>query len=179
MALGWENEGSNKNIVSLKLVAPQGPTEEFPKFFVKQKNEATGKYEITDTSYGKISGVVKSIRTSHNGKTGKQEVKGFVVCMEDGDDRYYIDATMTNASKDIANHVLANIGERLEISLYLNKNQYPTASVKEGGDFATTHMDFKGLDKDALWDAIKAQEDEVKQAPSEGSDVIEDEDLPF
>lgn len=188
MALGWTGEVSNVNNISLKLVAEAWPTEVQPKLVVKAKNEDTGKYELTEDRYQKISGKVISIRTSHNGKEGLKEVKGFVACLQDGDERYYIDATMTNASKDIANHILASIGQVVSIGLYLNKNQYPTASVKlENGEYAPTHFEFNGLDKDKLWDAIKAQEADTT---ADNSATVEDvadvfdqeseiEDLPF
>jgi len=104
---------------------------------LKEKNEATGKYELTGQAFSSLSGVVKSIKTTHNGKEGMKEVKGFSLFLEDGDERYFIDATMTNASKDLANMALTNIGNKINISVYLNKAGYPSISAKlEDGAYA-------------------------------------------
>lgn len=183
MALGNGNDGAGSSI-SLKLVAQQGDKDvskkiEQPRLVVKEKNEATGKYELTDTKYSQLSGEVVSMRSSHNGKSGKDEVKGFVACIKDGDETYYIDSTMTNASKDLANHLLASIGKVVSISLYVNKNNFPTASVKlADGSFAPTHMPYNALDRDQLWLDIKAQE-ATKDSADASSDEVAVEDLPF
>ena len=154
-----ENSNSWGAFKYLKLVAPQGPTEEFPKFVVQWGKEEN--YELTDESYTKVRGMVDNIKTTHNGKTGKDEVKWFEAIIVDGDESYVIKTTMSNASKDLANHLLAMVWvtDFINISLYLNKNKYPSSSVKlDNEEFAPTSLDFKGLDKNALWESIKGQE---------------------
>lgn len=184
MAL-W-NWGETSNGVNLKLIAVQGSKvkgkEDAPKFGVQEKAE-NGKYETVDT-YTQLSGVVKSISSTETGE-GHDRVRGFKLILQDGDETYYIDSTMTNASKDLANHALASIGKFIKISLYLNKNNYPSASVKLQDDsYAPTEFNFKDLDKDTLWEAIKAQEgakqeeEEVKWAEKQ-EETVDFEDLPF
>lgn len=195
MALGWNGDDNNTTSISLKLVAVTWPVEKTrenePKLVVKAKNESTGYYELTNDKHSQVEWRVVSIRTSHNGKTGRDEVRWFVACLQDGDERYYIDATMTNASKDLANHLLANIWKDVKISLYLNQDKrewkqwdyYPSASVKTpNGEHTPTHLDYKNLDKIKLWDEIKAQEEVTNPVESPDRDTawdIDIEDVPF
>ena len=173
MALKNGNVEENGNSISLKLVAEAWPTKVQPKF-VKKIKTPEGKWELSNESFSEVAGEVVNIKTSHNWKTWMKEVKGFVVILQDGDERYYIDSTMSNASKDLANHLLASIWQRVVVKLYLNKTEYPTASIKlANGDFAPTALDFKGLDKNKLWDMIKAQE------PVKLTEEISVEDIPF
>ena len=156
MLENWWNWTAGKY---LKLVAPQWPTDEFPKFVAKAKNEATWKYELTDESYTKVSWTVESMKTTHNWKEGQAEVKGWSAKLVDWEEVYYLDATMSNASKDLANHLLGNIWSKVNISLYINNNKYPASSVKtDDGEFAPTSLSFKWLDKNELYDKIKGQE---------------------
>ena len=177
MALGNNNEGIKA--INLKLVAKQGDPdtpltkEDAPKFVKKDED-----FNLTNETYTQVKGKINKIKTSHNGKSWQKEVKGFVIEMEDDGEKYYIDSTMSNASKDLANHALANIGKEVVITLYLNKSNYPASVVKTlNGEHTPSHFDFKGLDKNALWDAIKAQEEqEVGTNKEEGFSV---EDIPF
>lgn len=175
MALGNNNNNEFKS-KSLKLLAEAGPTTVKPTLALKKKNEATGKYELSWEVFSNISWVIKGIKTSHNWKTWMKEVKWFVLTLEDWDERYYIDATMTNASKDLANMWLVNIWNNVNISLYLNKNWYPSVSVKlDDWSFAKWKFQYP-LDKDLLWNAIKEQE----YVPQEGSNnEINIEDIRF
>lgn len=171
MALGNGNEGTTSNNIYLKLVAEAGPTTTRPFLEKKTKNEATGKYELTWETFTKIDGTIKNIKSSHNGKTGMKEVKGFSFWLQDGDETYYIDATMTNASKDLANMVLNNIGKKVSLSFYLNKSGYPSVSGKdEAGEYLKGLMAYP-LDKNALWLAIDEQ--------TTKKDEISLEDVPF
>jgi len=170
-----ENSNSTgENYKYVKLVAPQWPTEEFPKFVVQGWKEEN--YALTDETYTKLSWVVSSIKTTHNGKTGKDEVRGFEAVITDGEENVVIKSTMSNASKDLANHLLGNVWKEVKISLYINNNSYPASSVRDaGGEFAPTHLPFKGLDRDELYNEIKGQE---KEAPVK-EESITPEDVPF
>ena len=166
--------GDSANTKFLKLVSEAGPTETLPKFVLKEKNAETGHYDETESTYTKVSGVVEKIRTTHNGKTGQKEVKGFILTLLDWGERYNIDSTVRQASKDIVNVALVNVGQKINISLYLNPKGYPSASIK---DDEGEHSDVKyafdpknPLDTNQLWDDIKAQE------PIWDTDI---EDLPF
>lgn len=181
------NGNNETSGINLKLVAQKWPTEVFPKFAVKVKWE-DWKWEVTEETYTKCWGVVTSMKTTNNGKTGHDEVKWFEATLKDWDDTYIIDSTMSNAAKDLANHLLGSIGKKVNISLYLNSNEYPSASVKlDDGAHAPTALDFKGLDKDELYDKIKDQEapkKEVKEAPKketkkETKEEVSVDDIPF
>jgi hypothetical protein len=149
---GKKNSGSS---ISLKLVAEVWPTKIRPKFVVKDKDT----YQLTDSEYTEISWVLKSIETTNNWKTWIKEVKGFKFVIQDWEERYYVDTTLSNASKDLGNSLLANIGKELVISLYINKTEYPTASVKtKDWNFVETFVPYNELDKEKLWLAIKSQE---------------------
>lgn len=171
MALGNKSKGA----INLKLVAKQGDPdspltkEDAPKFVKKDED-----FNLTNETYTQIKGKINKIKTSHNGKSWQKEVKGFVIEMEDDGEKYYIDSTMSNASKDLANHALANIGKEVVISIYLNKSNYPASVVKTlNGEHTPSHFHYEGLDKNALWDAIKAQEE------SNSEEEITEGDLPF
>lgn len=169
-----KQEETSGSSVNLKLVAEQWPTKEFPKFVVKAKG-ADWTWGLSDESYSKISGTLSFISTTHNGKTGKQEVKGFKFCLVDWEEKIYVDTTLTNASKDLWNHLLANIGKEVLISLYLNWKDYPSASVKyKDWTHTSTSQPFDKLDREKLWLDIKAQE-----AVKEVSSDIDMDAIPF
>ena len=171
MALSNGNEASTSNNIYLKLVAEAWPTTTRPHLEKKAKNEATGKYELTWEKFTKIDWVIKNIKSSHNGKTGMKEVKGFSFWLQDWDETYYIDATMTNASKDLANMVLNNIGKKVSLSFYLNKSGYPSTSWKDETWAYLNGLMAYPLDKNALWNAIDEQT--VKK------DEIDMDSIPF
>ena len=74
---------------------------------------------------------------------------------------YVLDSTITNASKDLLNALLANVGVVLNVALYVNKNNYPASSVKlENGNYAQTKLEFQEASPTKLYEQIKAQEEE-------------------
>jgi len=168
--------GEGGSFAKLKLIAEQWPTQEFPTFTKEVKNEA-GEYVLGD-SFNRITWTVVSIKTTHNGKTGKQEVKGFQVEMKDGDETYVLESTMKHASKELANTALVNIGNVISVSPYLNKAQYPTLSIRlngKDGDWAKGKYEYEELltDLNPLWDDIKAQENTT------ANEAVTLEDCPF
>lgn len=173
MALTNSENTSTGSVKYLKLEAEAGPTSIKPYFVEKIKNE-DGSYGIGTERYTKVSGVIESVRTTHNGKTGIKEVKGFSIKMKDKDETYFIDSTMKNASKDLANMALASIGLEVQFDVYLNKNGYPTSF---GKTLDGTKLDGQlpyPLDGKVLWEEIKKQE--PRKDADEGISVS---DIPF
>lgn len=96
---------------------------------------------------------------------------------------YVVESTITNASKDMLNSLLTQIGKKVSISLYLNKNDYPTACVKDsGGSHVEQKFDFKSLNNTALYEEVKRLEAESDAKAAESDEAnpnIGDEDIPF
>ena len=85
---------------------------------------------------------------------------------------YVVESTITNASKDLLNSLLVNIWETLKVSLYLNKNWYPTSSVKlDNWNYAQTAFEYNKLDMKELFNAIEKN--------TEWSVELDISDIPF
>lgn len=168
----------------LKLIAQTWPTEEKPVFQVKKKNEAWV-YEMLE-KYTEVTWIFKGIRATHNGKTGRDEVRGFSIMLQDEEDenkRVFIEATLTNASKDLANALvgLSYLGERVKIQTYLNKQKYPSMSIKDAEWSRIEGFLKYPLNKDELYKLIQEAEEDLKGDNKEEEKWVEInlEDVPF
>ena len=152
MAL-WNSTENNKTYINLKLVSVPGPCEkqDSPKFYVLWDD-----FQLTDKSYTKIKWKLTWIKSTFTPKKGKMwDIYWFKAFLEDGDEIYVIESTITNASKDILNNLLTSKDKVVEVSVYLNKNWYPTWSIKlEDWNFAPWFMDFKSITPQGLTDGI-------------------------
>ena len=164
----WEG----KTFINLKLVAVAGPIDskaDAPKFVKMDEN-----FKPTNETFTNVSGLLTKIKPTFTAAKGKMgDIYGFKAFLEEGEEVYVIESTITNASKDILNSLIPNIGKKLAISVYTNKNQYPTGSVRdEDGQFVDQVLPFKDLDNVKLHGMIPAEE-----APTNGD--IQPEDIPF
>ena len=175
MALSnWNIQEDNKTFVNLKLKSTVWPTEERPVFVVLGDD-----FKETKETYSKAKGKLLKIKgTFTPAKWRMGDIYGFKAFLEDGDEIYVIESTITNASKDLLNALLVNIGKVLDIWLYLNKNGYPTSSVKlsgnfEDGNWAQTAFEYNQIYIKKLYEKI-----EELNAEKEGEE-IQNEDIPF
>ena len=166
-------EWGGKTFINLKLVSVVWPCEkeDAPKFAVLGAD-----FNETGESHNQVQGKLTKLTPSFTPAKGKMgDIFGFKAFIEDGEEVYVIESTITNASKDLLNSLVANIGEVLKINLYLNKNAYPTASVKlENGDWAKTLLPFNEIDNKKLFDAIPSADAKEEK----GSDISAT-DIPF
>jgi len=167
MALNNGNgEGGNKTFINLKLVATPGPTKDKPTLV-----KLDADFKETDETFTNVSGKLTGLKKTFTAAKGKMgDIYWFKAFIEDGEEVYVIESTITNASKDLLNSLIPNIGEQVKISLYLNKKEYPTASVRGVDDkFVKQALDFKDLDTVALYNAIpegkKEEEIDVDNLP--------------
>jgi hypothetical protein len=150
MAL-W-NTDSNKKYVNLKLVAVAWPVEkvDWPKFVKLWEN-----FEETWESYTRVSWKLTWIKPTFTPKKGKMwDIYWFKAILEDGDEVVVIESTITNASKDLLNWLLASKDKVVEVSLYINKNWYPTSSVRVDWNFSETYLPFNQIDNIKLFNWI-------------------------
>lgn len=174
MLWNWNNE-SNKTYVNLKLVSvpwPISDKNDAPKLVVLWDN-----FQPTDKTFTKIKWKLNWIKSTFTPKKGKMwDIYWFKAFIEDGEEVYVIESTITNASKDLLNSLLSAKDKVVDISLYLNKNWYPTSSTRwEDWDFIAWALDFKSLTPQVLTDAINSTF--VKK--EEVSNEINVEDIPF
>lgn len=170
----WNWTESNKKYINLKLVSVSWPVEnknDAPKFYVLWDD-----FQLTDTAYTKIKWKLTWIKSTFTPKKWKMwDIYGFKAFLEDWDEVYVIESTITNASKDMLNNLINSKDKVVEISLYLNKNNYPASSVKdEAWNFVQWVIDFKSITPQWLTDAINKTF--VKK---EESSEINVEDIPF
>jgi len=161
--------GGNKTFINLKLTATPWETTEKP-MFVKLGED----FAPTGEEYSSVEGKLTKIKATHTpAKWRMGDVYWFKAFLEDWEEIYVIESTITNASKDLLNALLVNLGTKLSISLYLNKNGYPTSSVKlEDWNWAQTAFEFNAIDMPWLYDKI------VELEPKE-EETIEAIDVPF
>ena len=177
---------SKKRYVNLKFVSTVGPCEkdEAPFFVLKDEN-----FTLTDEKFSKVSGKVTKIESSFSPAKGKMgDIYGFTLYIEDSstDDIYAIDSTITNASKGLLNAALANVGKEVSINAYLNKNMYPTTSMRDSdGEFALLAIpDFKSVTTEKLFELIPKEGDNEARQVTPPKRVRDDseiniEDIPF
>lgn len=172
---------TEKTYINLKLIAVVWPVEDIkrdaPKFIKLDKE-----FKPIGETFTKVSGKLSWVKKTFTPKKGKMwDIYWFKAFLDQEDGSVVvIESTITNASKDLLNALLANKGKQIEISLYLNKNKYPTSSVREAGEFVPTYVKFNEIDTIELFNSIekvfvKDEDDEVNQ----GSDDINIEDIPF
>lgn len=174
----WKEEV--KNYTNVKLVSVPWPVtdkKDSPRFAVLWDN-----YELTDKYFTQIKWKVTWIKSTFTPKKWKMWdiywFKVFISDIENPNNVLVIESTITNASKDLLNALINSKDKVVNISLYLNKNGYPTASVKtEDGNFIQWALDFKTLN----WETLKAKVDEVFKSSEQEikSNDINLEDIPF
>lgn len=164
----WNNE-NNKTFINLKLVAEVWPTDIRPLFYKVDSN-----FALTNETFSNVEGKLVKVKWTHTPAKGRMgDIYWFKAFVEDGEFIYVLESTITNASKSLLNSLLPSKDKDVKISLYLNKNGYPTASVKVGEDFAEQFMDYKAIDNIALYDAIE------KFYPTTKEEELTAEDIPF
>lgn len=148
MGLKQDNSpNGDVNRIYINYVTEQWPTDNAPYFEDKKAG-------IKSTN---VRWILKNI---YGAKTiGKHTVKSmtFVILDDDGDE-LHINGSIVQGTKDVFNGLLNNIGNKVSISVYLNKNKYPTGSVRdEKGDFVdNTFFEFNAIDLDGIWAEIEA-----------------------
>ena len=168
------NNTVEKKYTNVKLVAVAWPIEsksDAPKFHVLDEN-----FNLTDTTYTSIKWKLTWIKSTFTPKKWKMwDIYGFKAFIEDWDEVVVIESTITNASKDLLNALINSKDKVIHISLYVNKNWYPTSSVKdEAWAFIPWVMDFKSITPQWLTDAINNTF--VKKEESSEIDISE---IPF
>ena len=169
----WKNE--DKNFINLKLTATAWETDISPVFTVLGAD-----FKETAETYSQVKWKLIKINPTFTPAKGKMgDIYWFKAFLEDGDEMYVVESTITNASKDLLNALLVNIGIVLSISLYLNKRSYPTASVKlEDWNWAQTAFEFSALDNKALYEKmVEIQEPKVVKVEDEWEATAEN--MPF
>lgn len=147
MALKKEapQEGANKTYID--YIAEQWPTDNTPYFEDKE-----GGVKSTN-----VKGTLKDI---YGAKTvGKHTVRSLTfVIVDDEWDELHINGSLVQGTKDVFNWVLNNVGNKIGVGIYLNKNKYPTGSVRdEKGEFVeNTFFEFNAIDLDGIWAEIEA-----------------------
>lgn len=174
MALGNWNEWGDKNFINLKLVAIPGPIEkkdDEPKFV-----KLDWDFKETEEKFTQVSWKLLKIKPTYT-KITRWEVFGFKAFIEDNEEIYVVESTITNASKDMLNSLLTQIwGEYIKINVYLNKNKYPTACVKNAsGEHVAQKFDFASLDTKALYDEVVS----LYEFTDGNNEDINVEDVPF
>lgn len=154
MAL-WNGWGSEKTFINLKLTAEVWPTTVKPVLV-----ELGEDFKPTGRSFSSVSGVLKKLKSSFTPKKGKMwDIYWFKAFIEDGDEMYVIESTITNASKELLNSLINNIWTHLEITVYLNKNGYPTSVTKSWGEYVDKAIEnFKDVTTESLFTLLKEVE---------------------
>lgn len=156
MLSNWTEE-NNKEFINLKLTSVPWPCEkhEAPKFVVLWND-----FQPTEEKYSELSGKLIKIRSSFTpAKWRMWNIFWFKAFFDWWDKVAVVESTITNASKDLLNSLIPNIGKELKISLYLNKNWYPTSSVKDWQwQFVETAMPFNSINTETLFNLIKEKE---------------------
>lgn len=183
------NDSVEKTFINLKLVATPWVTDVQPKFVVLWND-----FKETGETYSQVEGKLIKIKGSFTPAKGKMGdiygFKAFIEDIEDGDEMYVIESTITNASKDLLNSIVDNVGKHLKVNLYLNKNGYPTSSVKTpDGEWAKTKFEFNAIDIPSLYNSIQDAEKNVHttdvndismtKEELDRKDSISIEDVPF
>jgi len=155
----WNSE--DKTFINLKLTSTPWVTEEQPKFTVIWED-----FKPTSETYSEVGGKLLKIKGSFTPAKGHMgDIFGFKAFLEDWEEIYVVESTITNASKDLLNALLVNVGQVLKISLYLNKNWYPTSSVKlEDGNWAQTAFEFNKIDNKELYNKMVEMEETPAKA---------------
>ena len=171
---GWEVW--NKTYVNLKLVSTVWPVEkeDAPKL-VKLNSD----YKETGESFTQVSWILKWIKGTHTPAKGKMwDIYWFKAFIEDWQEVYVIESTITNSSKDILNSLLTCKDSEVKISVYLNKNWYPTGSVRGWDDaFVKQAFEFKEATREKLYPKIaEVFKPETKEDNNEWINI---EDIPF
>lgn len=196
MALwNWNGEMGDKTFINLKLVSTPWPVEkeDAPKF-VRLDSD----FKETDERYTSLSGKLIKFKSSFTPKKGARwDIYGFKAIFDamDNENIYVLESTLTNASKDLLNGLLLYSGEEVEAKIYLNKNGYPSAVVKDaGGNHTSQFADYTKLGKKDwvpltdLYDEVVRLEEEAsarKEANAEANVEVDDkeeltvEDMPF
>ena len=168
-------EGGDKKFVNLKLVSVVWPCEESdaPKFVLLWDD-----FRETDKSENQISGKLTKLIGTHTPAKGRMgDIFWFKAFLEDGDEILVVESTITNASKDMLNSLIPNIRKELKINVFLNKNQYPSSSVKENWKWVETYLPYNEIDNEKLFQWINV--DEALPAQEDNSGDINPEDIPF
>ena len=162
--------GEDKNFINLKLTSTPWPidSKDDAPYFERQID-----FKSTGEKYTSLSGKLVKIKGTHTPAKGKMgDIYWFRAFFEDGDDIYVVDSTITNASKDLLNALLANVWVVLSIALYVNKNNYPASSVKlENGNYAQTKLDFQEASPTNLYEQVKEQEGEKEEEGATPTDL--------
>lgn len=173
MAL-WGNE-KVKKYTNVKLVATPGPVEkkDWPKFVILDWN-----YAETWESATKITGKLTWLKSSFTPKKGKMgDIFGFKAFIEDGEEVIVLESTITNASKDIANSLLNAKWLDVEISVYVNKNWYPSSIVRSWEEIVRGVIPFQEVTGAKLKEAIDSTFVSDENKPS--SEEIDINNIPF
>ena len=147
MALNNGNEGEDKTFINLKLTSTVWPVEDIKKdapVFTKLWDD----YKPTWETFKNVSWKLLKLKSSFTPAKGRMwDIYWFKAFIEDGEEIYVIESTITNASKDLLNALLTQVGNEVKIWVYLNKNLYPSSSVRNSNDeFVEQRFDFKSLD---------------------------------
>lgn len=178
MAL-WNAAGSSATYVNLKLTK----TRDEKPAFVRQVD-----FKDTDEAYTQVKGKLKSLKGSFTPKGGKNkyDTYGAKIQLEDGDEIYAIDTTITNASKDMLNGLLsAAVGDEVTLIAYENKAGYAASGAikdetAQGADkffpnFIAWSDDYKVNFKDLIFKELDS-----RKAPEEvAREDVSMEDIPF
>lgn len=146
MALKQDNwNGSNANKIYIDYKVTEWPTEDSP-YFLDRENNIQSK---------NTKGFLKG---AYWAKTvGKHTVRSitFVIVDEDWDEQH-INGSLVQGTKDVFNALLANIGKDVAVWIYLNKNKYPSGSVRDGkGNFVEdTFFPYNAIDLEGMWNEI-------------------------
>ena len=171
----WNN--SEKEFMNLKLSSTVWPTDEKP-MFVKLGAD----FKETDEKYSFIEWKLIKVKWTHSPAKWKMwDIYWFKAFFEDEGMIYVVESTITNASKDLLNALLVNIWEVLKVTLYLNKNWYPTSSVKlDNWNYAQTAFEYNKLDMKELFNAIESVSEEVVDTKTSATKKeIDISDIPF
>ena len=135
MALTNTNEASNSKYINLKL---DRNADEVPVFIVQEDFKSTGQ-EVKE-----VKGLLKTLSASFTPKssTNKWDTYGAKIQIEDGEEIYAIDTTITNGSKDMLNGLLSvAVGEEVTLAVYKNNKGYAAGSAIK--DASQTDKDLK------------------------------------
>ena len=135
MALTNTNEASSSKYINLKL---DRNADEVPVFIVQEDFKSTGQ-EVKE-----VKGLLKTLSASFTPKssTNKWDTYGAKIQIEDGEEIYAIDTTITNGSKDMLNGLLSvAVGEEVTLAVYKNNKGYAAGSAIK--DASQTDKDLK------------------------------------
>ena len=176
MLSNGNGNSEDKTFINLKLTATPWVTTEVPKFTVVGED-----FKLTDEAYSGVKGKLIKIKGSFTPAKGHMgDIYGFKAFLEDWEEIYVIESTITNASKDLLNALLVNVGQVLKVKLYLNKNGYPTSSVKlEDGNWAQTAFEFNQIDNKELYNKVVELEKAGPEAEPDKEEGVSVSDIPF